>query len=77
AKLYTDGFEVIGLSGSWHGMTAGAQSSTYSLTRKNYGPAMPGSYMIAAPNSYRCPIKHCENKCDNTCLQVGISMVDN
>ncbi|MEO0790586.1 MAG: aspartate aminotransferase family protein [Bacteroidota bacterium] len=77
AKLYTDGFEVIGLSGSWHGMTAGAQSSTYSLTRKNYGPAMPGSYMIAAPNSYRCPIKHCKNKCDNTCLQVGISMVDN
>ncbi|MEM6396899.1 MAG: aspartate aminotransferase family protein [Bacteroidota bacterium] len=77
AKLHTDGFEVIGLSGSWHGMTAGAQSSTYSLTRKNYGPAMPGSYMIPAPNCYRCPIKHCENHCDNTCLQVGISLVDN
>ena len=76
AKLSTGGFEVIGFIGSWHGMTAGAQSHTYSHTRKKFGPTMPGSLAIPAPYSYRCPIKHCNNKCDNTCLEVGMAMVD-
>ncbi|MEQ8703252.1 MAG: aspartate aminotransferase family protein [Phaeodactylibacter sp.] len=76
AKLATGGFEVIGFTGSWHGMTAGAQSHTYSLTRRSYGPVMPGSYAIPAPNSYRCPIRHCEGQCDNTCLDVGMELVD-
>ncbi|MCF7560701.1 aspartate aminotransferase family protein [Sabulilitoribacter multivorans] len=76
AKLYTGGFEVIGFSGSWHGMTAGAQSYTYSKTRKGYGPTIPGSLMIPAPYAYRCPIAHCKGTCDNTCLEVGIKMVD-
>lgn len=76
AKLSKSGFEVIGFLGSWHGMTAGSQSSTYSHTRKGYGPAIPGNLSIPAPYSYRCPIKHCKNKCDNTCLEVGMAMVD-
>ncbi|MTI29634.1 aspartate aminotransferase family protein [Xanthovirga aplysinae] len=76
AKLSSGGFEVIGFLGSWHGMTAGAQSSTYSYTRKGYGPAIPGNLSIPAPYSYRCPIKHCKNKCDNTCLEVGMAMID-
>lgn len=76
AKLVTGGFEIIGFSGSWHGMTAGAQSYTYSKTRKGYGPTMSGSLMIPAPYEYRCPIKHCKGSCDNTCLEVGMKMVD-
>ena len=76
AKLVTGGFEIIGFSGSWHGMTAGAQSYTYSKTRKGYGPAMSGSLMIPAPYEYRCPIAHCKNSCDNTCLEVGMKMAD-
>lgn len=76
AKLVTGGFEVIGFSGSWHGMTAGAQSYTYSKTRKGYGPAMSGSLMIPAPYEYRCPIAHCKGSCDNTCLEVGMQMAD-
>lgn len=76
AKLASDGFEVIGFAGSWHGMTAGAQSYTYSKTRKGYGPAMPGSYMIPAPYAYRCPIEHCKGSCDHTCLEVGMQMID-
>ncbi|WP_044397914.1 aspartate aminotransferase family protein [Lacinutrix sp. Hel_I_90] len=76
AKLVTGGFEIIGFSGSWHGMTAGAQSYTYSKTRKGYGPTMSGSLMIPAPYEYRCPIKHCNGSCDNTCLEVGMKMVD-
>ena len=76
AKLATDGFEIVALSGSWHGMTAGAQSHTYSKTRRGYGPAAPGSLMLPAPNAYRCPIAHCQGSCDNTCLEMGMQMVD-
>ena len=76
AKLHTGGFEVVAFSGSWHGMTAGAQSSTYSLTRRGYGPAIPGNLMLPAPYAYRCPIRHCQGTCDNSCLEVGMKMVD-
>lgn len=76
AKLVSGGFEIIGFSGSWHGMTAGAQSYTYSKTRKGYGPALSGSLMIPAPYEYRCPIAHCKGSCDNTCLEVGMQMAD-
>ncbi len=76
AKLTTGGFEVIGFAGSWHGMTAGAQSYTYSKTRRGYGPAMAGSLMIPAPNTYRCPIEHCQGTCDHTCLNVGMQLAD-
>lgn len=76
AKLVTGGFEIIGFSGSWHGMTAGAQSYTYSKTRKGYGPVMTGSLMIPAPYEYRCPIAHCKGSCDTTCLEVGMQMAD-
>lgn len=76
AKLHTGKFEIIGFLGSWHGMTAGAQSSTYSHTRTGYGPAIPGNLSVPAPYAYRCPIKHCKNTCDGSCLEVGMAMVD-
>lgn len=76
AKLATGGFEIVGFAGSWHGMTAGAQSPTYSKTRRGYGPAIPGSLMLPAPYAYRCPIQHCQGTCDHTCLEVGMQMVD-
>ena len=76
AKLKTGGFEVIGFTGSWHGMTAGASSSTYSAGHKGYGPAMPGTMVLPAPNCYRCPIQHCQDRCDMTCLEVGVGLAD-
>ncbi|MEM6724974.1 MAG: aspartate aminotransferase family protein [Bacteroidota bacterium] len=76
AKLSSGGFEILGFIGSWHGMTAGAQANTYSHTRQGYGPVIPGSLSLPAPYAYRCPIEHCESKCDGTCLKVGMSMVD-
>ena len=56
AKLYTGCFEIVGLTGSWHGTTYGAASSTYASGRKGYGPTMPGALAMPAPNCYRCPI---------------------
>jgi len=71
AKLYTGKFEVVGFTGAWHGMTSGAQSVNYFAGRKGYGPMMPGSLAIPAPNAYRCPVRHCRDACDGTCLDVG------
>ena len=76
AKAATGRFEVIGLAGSWHGTTTGAASATYASGRKSYGPTMPGALAIPSPHSYRCPIRHCRERCDMTCLDVGFDMVD-
>jgi len=76
AKLHTGGFEVVGFNASWHGMTAGASASTYSAGRRGYGPTLPGTMALPMPKCYRCPIKHCRDACDLTCLEVGFELVD-
>lgn len=53
AKLVTGKFEVVSFAQSWHGMTGGAASATYSAGRKGYGPAAVGSFAIPAPYPYR------------------------
>ncbi len=76
AKKYTGGFEVVGLDGSWHGTTAGANAMTYASGRRGYGPLVPGTFAIPEPNSYRCPVRHCRDRCDMTCLDIGFNMFD-
>ena len=76
AKMFTGGFEVVGFVGSWHGMTAGSSSITYSAGRKGYGPGIPGAMALPVPNAYRCPIKHCRDRCDMTCLESGFDTLD-
>ena len=76
AKLHTSGHEVLAFAGSWHGMTAGAVSSTYSAGRRGYGPAMPGTMALPTPNAYRCPIAHCRDRCDLACLDAGMALAD-
>ena len=76
AKLESGGFEVLALSASWHGSTSGAGSSTYNGGRKGYGPSMPGNFAIPGPNCNRCPVQHCRDLCDMTCLEVGFNLYD-
>ena len=76
AKIATGRFEIIGMVGSWHGTTSGAASNTYAHGRKKYGPVMPGSLAIPSPNCYRCPIRHCADRCNMACLDVGFDMID-
>lgn len=76
AKLHTGGYEVVGLGGSWHGVTGNAGAVSYASDRKGYGPGMPGSFVIPEPNAYRCPVRHCRDKCDRTCMQIGFEMYD-
>lgn len=76
AKKFTGGFEVVGLDGSWHGTTAGANAMTYASGRRGYGPMVPGTFAIPEPNSYRCPVRHCRDRCDTTCMDIGFNMFD-
>jgi 2,2-dialkylglycine decarboxylase (pyruvate) len=76
ARLHTGRFEVVGLTGSYHGLTGGASAVTFGKGRRGYGPAVPGALSIPAPNAYRCPIRHCTETCDGACLEVGFEQVD-
>lgn len=76
AKLYTRGYEVIGLGGSWHGVTGGAAAVSFASDRKGYGPEIPGAFAIPEPYAYRCPVRHCRDNCDMTCMKIGLAMFD-
>lgn len=76
AKAFTGKFEVVGLARSYHGLLAGTNSVTFSMGHKGYGPLVPGSFAIPAPYEYRCPVRHCAESCDKTCLDVGFDLVD-
>ncbi len=76
AKLATGGYEVIALGGSWHGTTGASAAASFASDRRGYGPKVPGNHVLPEPNAYRCPIQHCRDKCDLTCLRVGLKMFD-
>ncbi len=77
AKLVTGGHEVVGFAQSWHGMTGGAASVTYSAGRKGYGPAAVGSFAIPAPNTYRPRFTHADGSLDwKTELDDAFALID-
>ncbi|MGN8080423.1 aspartate aminotransferase family protein [Variovorax sp. 22077] len=77
ARLTTGRYEIVGLNGGWHGVTGGIASLTFAGRHHvDYGPRKPGTMSIPAPNCYRCPVRHCRDACDTTCLDVGFDMVD-
>jgi 2,2-dialkylglycine decarboxylase (pyruvate) len=53
AKMYTDGYEVLVLGGSWHGITGGASAVSMASDRRGYGVPAPGIFVIPEPNAYR------------------------
>jgi 2,2-dialkylglycine decarboxylase (pyruvate) len=76
AKLETGAFEVVSLTRSWHGLTGGVAALTMAGGRRGYGPQIPGAYALPAPYAYRCPIRHCTDECDLTCLDSGFELFD-
>jgi 2,2-dialkylglycine decarboxylase (pyruvate) len=76
AKLATGGWEVLALGGSWHGVTGMASAVSFASDRKGTGPKPAGIHVLPEPNAYRCPIEHCRDACDKTCLRVGLRMFD-
>jgi 2,2-dialkylglycine decarboxylase (pyruvate) len=76
AKLHTGRFEVASLTRSWHGLTGGAAALTMAAGRRGYGPTVPGGFAMPAPYAYRCPIRHCRDACDLSCLESGFDLFD-
>jgi 2,2-dialkylglycine decarboxylase (pyruvate) len=76
AKLVTRGYEVVALGGSWHGTTGASAAASFASDRRGYGPKVPGVHAVPEPNAYRCPIEHCRDACDMTCLKVGLKTFD-
>jgi 2,2-dialkylglycine decarboxylase (pyruvate) len=77
AKLYTGKYEVVSFDRSWHGMTSGAASATFSAGRRGYGPPMPGNLTLPTPNGYRSPFRHADGTYDWASeLEYGFAIVD-
>ena len=76
AKMHTGKFEVAALTRSFHGLLSGIASVNFSMAHSGYGPLLPGAFAIPAPYAYRCPVRHCDNACDCTCLEVGFDLLD-
>ncbi|CAN5312229.1 aspartate aminotransferase family protein [soil metagenome] len=77
AKLYTGRYEIVSFDRSWHGMTSGASSATFSAGRRGYGPPMPGNLTLPTPNAYRSPFRHPDGTYDwESELDYGFAIVD-
>lgn len=77
AKCYTGNFEIVAFAASYHGLTQGAGSATYSAGRRKGGPCMPGQLAFPAPYAYRSPFRKPDGSYDwETELEFGWSMID-
>jgi len=66
AKMYTGGFEILAVGGSWHGVTGGTS-----------GVHVPGVYLMPEPNAYRPYIKGMSGEESAlACLELGLKMYD-
>jgi len=75
AKHSTGKFEIIALTKSFHGLTLGSGSCTYSIGRRGHGPVLPG-FALPAPYCYRCPMESSFPGCDFLCLRFGFSQIE-
>ncbi|KAI9654950.1 MAG: putative secondary metabolism biosynthetic enzyme [Bathelium mastoideum] len=77
AKYYTGKFEIVAFSASYHGLTHGAGSATFSAGRRNGGPAQPGQLVFPAPYAYRSPFRKSDGSYDwETEMDFGWSLID-
>ncbi|BAE60889.1 pyridoxal phosphate-dependent transferase [Aspergillus flavus] len=77
AKCYTGKFEIVAFAASYHGLTQGSGSATYSAGRKSGGPCMPGQLAFPAPYTYRSPFRKPDGSYDwEAEMDFGWSMID-
>jgi 2,2-dialkylglycine decarboxylase (pyruvate) len=77
AKLYTGGYEIIAVGGSWHGITGGTSAVSFASDRKGYGVPVPGVFVMPEPHSYRPYIKGMTaEESALACLEIGLKMFD-
>ena len=77
AKFFTGKFEIVGLAGSWHGVTGVALGAQYHAGRSGYGPNTPGNFALPTPNAYRSIFRNADGSYDwRTELDYGFVMID-
>src|SRR6266478_9734170 len=77
AKMYTGGYEILAVGGSWHGVTGGTSAVSFASDRKGYGVHVPGVYVVPEPNEYRPYIEGLSGEESAlACLDVGLKMYD-
>jgi 2,2-dialkylglycine decarboxylase (pyruvate) len=77
AKMFTGGFEILAVGGSWHGVTGGTSAVSFASDRKGYGVPVPGVYVMPEPNAYRPYIKGMSGEESAlACLELGLKMYD-
>ncbi|RKN06259.1 aspartate aminotransferase family protein [Streptomyces radicis] len=77
AKLYTGRYEIVSFDRSWHGMSQGAASATFSAGRRGYGPPTPGNFTLPTPNAYRSPFRAPDGSHDwEAELRYGFELID-
>lgn len=77
AKLYTGGYEVLALGGSWHGITSGAGAVSILGDRKGYGVPLAGVSMIPEADMYRPYLAGVEpEESALTVLELALKMFD-
>ena len=70
-------YKFVTRRSAYHGTTLGALSVNGSASlRQPFEPLLPGCLRAPTPYEYRCPIKHCDNNCDCTCLEAGFDLFD-
>jgi 4-aminobutyrate aminotransferase-like enzyme len=76
AKAFTGRWEVVSFVEGFHGRSVGpASSSGLASVRRGFGPLIPGTIVVPYPASFRCPVRHCRDACDLTCLQVTRTLI--
>lgn len=77
AKCHTGKFEIVAFAASYHGLTQGAGSATYTAGRRQGGPCMPGQLVFPAPYAYRSVFRKADGSYDwETELEFGWSIID-
>ncbi|NYT45453.1 aspartate aminotransferase family protein [Alcaligenaceae bacterium] len=77
AKMHTDGFEILAVGGSWHGVTGGTSSVSFASDRKGYGIPPAGVFLIPEPHSYRPYISGLDAEASALqCLEISLKMYD-
>jgi 2,2-dialkylglycine decarboxylase (pyruvate) len=77
AKLATGRYEIVSFDRSWHGMTTGAASVTFSAALHGYGPSTPGSLVLPTPDARRSPFRQPDGSYDwETELEYGFRLID-
>jgi 2,2-dialkylglycine decarboxylase (pyruvate) len=77
AKLVTGRDGVVAFDRSWHGLTLGAASATYSLPREQHPTQVPGNYPLPTPDRYRPHPRGIDGGLDwRAQLDAGFSAID-